>query len=309
MEKLSATKQLAGAPSKDTELAILNKRLQISTAIKEGIGTIAIIGPCALDNNESVLLEESKQLHDLQNETGLITISRRAFWKPRSNPESWPGLETTDPYDSYRLILGNAQKFANNSAEIGHFEHIEKYGPLLNFGWFGARNKIQGFKKQVADWDHSLSFGVKNDLNGTIDDALSEIEEINSSRHHIENSGKAILIYRGGNNAQNPDAWTNNYLDALERTNGRLIVDTAHGAEMAFHPNGIYKKSVAGQQASLAKVLELADKGAIPLGVMMEASDTIETTDDRKVDPNMPFHIAIEGLRRLSAIAKPISID
>lgn len=310
MEQLSIkTKHQVSTPSQDTEMAILNKRLQISTAIQEGIGTIAIIGPCALDNNEDLLLNESSQLHSLQEETGLITISRRAFWKPRSNEESWKGLETTDPHDSYRLILGNAQQYANNSAEIGHFEHIEKYGPLLNFGWFGARNKKPGFKKQVADWDHSLSLGIKNDLDGTIDDALREIDDINSARRHIENSGKAILIYRGGDNAQNPDTWTQNYLNALEQTNGKLIVDTAHGAEMAFHPDGLFKKSVAGQQASLSRVLELAEKGAIPLGIMMEASDTIETSDNRRVDPNMPFNIAIEGLRRLSAIANPISID
>ena len=150
---------------------------------------------------------------------------------------------------------------------------------------------------------------LKNDLDGTIDDALREIDDINSARRHIENSGKAILIYRGGDNAQNPDTWTQNYLNALEQTNGKLIVDTAHGAEMAFHPDGLFKKSVAGQQASLSRVLELAEKGAIPLGIMMEASDTIETSDNRRVDPNMPFNIAIEGLRRLSAIANPISID
>jgi len=310
MEQLSTkTKYQVSNPSQDTELAILNKRLQISTAIQEGIGTIAIIGPCALDNNEDILLGESRQLHRLQEETGLITISRRAFWKPRSNEESWKGLETTDPHDSYRLIMGNAQQYANNSAEIGHFEHIEKYGPLLNFGWFGARNKKPGFKQKVADWDHSLSLGIKNDLDGTINDALTEINDINSARQHIENSGKAILIYRGGDNAQSPDDWTKNYLTALEQTNGKLIVDTAHGAEMAFHPNGLFKKSVAGQQASLNRVLELAENGAIPLGIMMEASDSIETSDSRKVDPNMPFHIAIEGLKRLATITNPISIS
>lgn len=310
MERLSTkTKTQTNKPSQDTELAILNKRLQISKAITEGIGTIAIIGPCALDNNEEVLLSESMQLHKLQEQTDLITISRRAFWKPRSNEDSWKGLETTDPHDSYRLVLGNAQKFANNSAEIGHFEHIEKYGALLNFGWFGARNKNPDLKQRVADWDHSLSLGIKNDLDGTIDDALREIDDINSARQHIENSGKAILIYRGGNNAQDPESWSQNYLNALEKTNGKLIVDTAHGAEMAFHPDGAFKKSVAGQRASLNRVLELAENGAKPLGIMMEASDITETSDERRVDPNMPFHVAVEGLRRLAAITSPIPIS
>jgi hypothetical protein len=68
---------------------------------------------------------------------------------------------------------------------------------------------------------------------------------------------------------------------------------------MAHHPEGIYAKSVAGQIACIEHVIAIADKGELPAGIMMEASDA-----DSPTDPLIPFSIAIEGLRQLSSLRR-----
>lgn len=284
---------------KNTELSILNKRNKINKAISSGIGNMVIIGPCAFYGTNQTLHTESDNLATLENETGLIVLQRQAIWKPRSKTIDWHGPETTDPEEAYSNIHNIATKNAHGASEIGHYNQIERYGSMLSMIWFGARNNDTTLKKRVAEWDHSLPIGIKNSIYNPIEQAIAEVNAINSVRGNSSETGQAILIYRGGKNAQNPEDWEKNYLDAYEQTKGKIIVDSAHGGEMAFDPKLEYRKSIEGQKKCLEKISELCLRGYRPLGIMTEASDTIIESPEKNVDPNMPFDEATHILSKI----------
>ncbi len=103
------------------------------------------------------------------------------------------------------------------------------------------------------------------------------------------NGASISLIFRGGKLFDTPDKWEEAYVDALDATNGRLIVDTAHGGEMAHDTEGKFNKSVLGQIACLDHVIELAKAGIVPTGILCEASDA-----PSQVDPVIPFETAVQ---------------
>lgn len=219
-------------------------------------------------------------------ESGLVTLHRIPPWKPRTKVTDWHGLES-EPATveaAYRTVAERAAATANVAIEIGHEEHLDRYGDRITLGWIGSRNAGQlALVDKIALHDVSLPVGVKNAMDGTIDSALGHVRRIEELR---EGKGApAVLMYRGGTNAQNPRDWEHQYRSALERTEGRMIVDTAHGGEMAFDPEGNYKKSVAGQLACMKAVTRIAeDHGEVPVGVIMEASSAESPTD-----PVAPF--------------------
>jgi len=72
-------------------------------------------------------------------------------------------------------------------------------------------------------------------------------------------------------------------------------VDVAHGGEMAFDPNGAYKKTPEGQIACMERVVELAVKyGEMLVGMMVEASHAPSPTD-----PVIAPEIALGGVLQL----------
>jgi hypothetical protein len=148
--------------------------------------------------------------------------------------------------------------------------------------------------RAIARHDPTLGVGVKNGLSGAIDTALQHVDRINTMREGYEDPASAVLVYRGGENAKNPLAWRNAYLDAHEQTSGLVIVDIAHGTEMAHDPDGQFKKTVAGQILAMEAVLDLAREGYAPAGIMIEASDLKSRTD-----PHMPLEIALNGVKQL----------
>lgn len=262
-------------------------------------GIIAIVGPCAMTVDRTTLNAEGNQLQQLAWEhDGLVVLHRMPPWKPRTNPGDWHGLETEleTVVSAYRTIAQRASMAANVAIELGYAAHLERYGSRLTFGWTGSRHVMHDDLMQaVIGGDPTLPIGVKNAMDGTIDSAIDAIERINAAQPE---RAPAILIYRGGANAQDAEAWQRQYRQALERTSGRLIVDTAHGGEMAFDPYRAYGKSVRGQIACMEAVLRIADvSGEAPLGIMMEASDAVSPTD-----PVMPFTVALDGVNHLYRI-------
>lgn len=81
-----------------------------------------------------------------------------------------------------------------------------------------------------------------------------------------------------------------------------MIVDVAHGSEMAHDPAGAFGKTVEGQQQALEHVTALAAQGYAPIGIMIEASDIPSPTD-----PVMPLDVACEGLIKLRHTIKHAS--
>lgn len=273
-------------------------RLAVGAALR-GEGFFGAIGPCAMTEDSLTIEREGTMLHELSKaEKGLALVHRKPPWKPRTNPEDWHGLETTNPETAYSIVAQRATAAGNVAIEIGHAPHLDRYGSRLAFGWCGSRNAEDvDLVRAIALHDPTLPVGMKNSMDGTIDQALVNTRRVHAARG--DSGASAVLIYRGGRNAATPRDWERNYRQALARTEGRLIVDTAHGGEMAHHPEGIYAKSVAGQIACIEHVIAIADKGELPAGIMMEASDA-----DSPTDPLIPFSIAIEGLRQLSSLRR-----
>jgi hypothetical protein len=172
---------------------------------------------------------------------------------------------------------------------------MDRYKPMLSCAWIGSRNIGNNeLVSMVARLDPKLPLGVKNTMDGATDHALAQIERVNSLRESAEAPAPAVLIFRGGHELDTPGKWEKAYLRALEITDGQLIVDTAHGSEMAHDPDKKFRKSVAGQVAAMEAVIRLAEQGHPPAGIMLEASDI-----DSPTDPVMPLETAIEGVKRL----------
>lgn len=251
---------------------------------------LLVQGPCAPDiQGIGQLMDEAHDLHRVSRSfiAGVVAVNRLPVWKPRSNPASWHGLDTSHPIAADELIGSIDEQFGMAAIEIGLPEHIGKYASRLAFGWTGARNiENQGLMQQLAIAEPTLPIGIKNGLDGNIDQALKAIEKLRTERD--SDGGAVTLIFRGGETLRTPETWEQAYLDALEATNGNMIVDLAHGGEMAHSPVQDFTKSVIGQIACFDHVIELAANGHIPVGTMAEASNTIS-----KVDPVMPFETTI----------------
>lgn len=283
-----------------TENIIALKRKAINdTLCGSRAALIAALGPCAPDiNSIQQLLNEAHGLDRVIGATasGIVVVNRLPIWKPRSDPASWQGINASHPEAAEQLIGEVSKRFGMAGIEIGLPEHIETYAHNLAFAWMGARNIHKSdLLRRLASSDPTLPIGVKNGLDGNLAQALAVVEVARSERG--EKDGAISLIFRGGANAQDPKSWEEAYIEALRATNGNMIVDVAHGGEMAHSPDRDFTKSVIGQIACYDHVIELARDGYIPAGVLCEASDTVSL-----VDPVIPFDSAINRTLELAQI-------
>lgn len=258
-------------------------------------GVLAMAGPCSFTGEARVIDKENGDLVQLMHSRPqLITLQRRNFWKPRTDPDDWHGPETTDPAETYRRVARAAIEHANGAAEIATVRHLERYSKLLSFAWFGARNSNIDQQIAIVRGDPLLPFGVKNSLNGDFKQTLKTVERLNQERG--EDAAPIVLVYRGGENATSPDEWENQVREAHRMTGGRMVLDLAHGGEMAHDPEKLNQKSVTGQIACARHAIQLATEGICMAGYLMEASDIKSLTD-----PNMPH---AEGLKAITQIAR-----
>lgn len=283
---------------------LLQRRQKVSEAMG-GTGLLAVIGPCAMTEAEAIIQAEAAQLAAISGgETELEALYRMPFWKPRTNKKDWHGLETTDPELAYKIMAERSGDTANIAVEIGTDpRHLSRYADMTALAWKGGRNDDQSeLTYALATHDTTLPIAVKNGLDGDILKALSNVERIEALRQGI--GGRAILLFRGGLNATNPGAWEEQYLQAHELTDGRLLVDWAHGGEQAHDPHGQFGKSVEGQIACMEHTIDIAERtGKAPAGIFAEASSAKSPTD-----PVMPFELAVEGAIALAKAKQQVTI-
>lgn len=291
--EIPTTRQLEMMYASDFDQAnIIDMRAKVSRILTTpGLGLLAIAGPCSLTGESTITNQESNDLTELMSDD-LVTLQRRNFWKPRSNPEDWHGPETTDPEETYQRIAKSAMIHANGAAEIATMRHQERYGKLLSFGWFGARNTNLAEQIEIAKADKLLPLGIKNSLDGNIEESLLVIDTIN--RHRGLSSAPVTLIYRGGDNAMTPTKWEEQVRRAYQLTDGQMILDLAHGGEMAHDPSKKAQKSILGQIACANHAIAMAQDGILMAGYLMESSDIISLTD-----PNMPHTDGLETIKQL----------
>lgn len=300
--EIPTTEQLELLYARDFDhVRISTMRANVSSILEHPhMGMLAMTGPCSLTGEAEITEKESDSLVQLMKRTpGLIALQRRNFWKPRTNPDDWHGPETTDPEDTYRRVARAAIEHANGAAEIATVRHLERYGKLLSFAWFGARNSNIDQQIAIARGDPLLPLGVKNSLSGDFKQTLKTVEKLNQERG--EDAAPVVLVYRGGENATSHDEWENHVREAHRMTGGRMVLDLAHGGEMAHDPGKRSQKSVAGQIACAHHAIRLANEGIRMAGYLMEASDIKSVTD-----PNMPH---TEGIKAITRIAHSVSLE
>ena len=280
--------------------AITLKRQQIgATLLHPGSSLLVIMGPCALTDSPRQITHENSQLNRLATiHPGIVVVQRLCTWKPRTDPNAWHGMESTpdEVERAYSIVIEQAGRNGNVGMEVGYSEHHARYHGALALAWIGARNNGDtNLLHTAALNDPGLPIAIKNGLDGNLSSALQRVKYINDTRDSSD--APAVLLYRGGTNAMTPKSWEEQCKEAVERTEGRVIIDFAHGSEMAHDPNGNGEKSIEGQLAAFNHGLELAAEGYIPAGIMLEASDT-----QRVVDPNMPQLTGLMCASQLNAV-------
>jgi phospho-2-dehydro-3-deoxyheptonate aldolase len=281
--------------------AIADRRDRVSHKLGgHSAGLLVVVGPCAMTRAEQIMRHEARQMRELTGEADadIEGLYREPDWKPRTREEDWHGLMTTEPEAAYRILHEHAATYANVAIEIGADpRHLERNSDLVTLAWKGGRNDVKGeLTDALALHDPTLPIAIKNGLDGNIDRALADVERIESLRGDM--GARAILLFRGGANAQNLDEWEEQYLLTHERTGGRFLVDWAHGGEQAGDLRGNFGKSKLGQIACMFRTIEIAKRtGKTPVGVFSEATDAQSPTD-----PTIPFELAIEGAQVLAEI-------
>lgn len=265
---------------------------------------IAIIGPCSnqIENNDTIV---SEGLQVASIGTGsIIGVHRIPFWKPRTPKPGaikrpWEGIIDTDINTALELTAHEAYDLGIPiAAELGKPEHIGLFSPMLSFAWLGSRSVEDDLLDlSIAGLRGPVSVGVKNGMEGRPDSALARMGRLGALG--VENQ---IMIFRGGENARTPEGWENAFKRAHFLTGGRMIVDVAHGGEMAFDPSGSFSKTQQGQENCLRRVIELAEEGLFTRGVMIEASDVVIPNPEHRTDINMDFDKAISGVLRLAGV-------
>lgn len=283
-------------------------RIETSRILQgQGIGLVAIVGPCA-NHIERRIINEGRQLAAAATDS-LVTIHRIPPFKPRTpvhgKPKPWAGLESTNPTAALSRMLWERRRGVHVAHEVATREHVIKYRDVSTFVWLGARSLDSTALNSSLQMPDMLTtpLGIKNGLCGSLEPALKRIEHVQKlRRQRIDMPAASVLVFRGGTSLQTPKAWEDQYKRALELTGGNMIVDIAHGSEMAHDPNGLFRKTTLGQMACLDHVLTLAQNGITPRGIMIEASDFEHPNPVRRTDPNMSFTHALQGIKDLHSI-------
>ncbi len=259
------------------------------TKTMSGRGFIDIQGPCALTAEEEVID---------------ATLERMCVWKPRTLPTSWFGMETTDPVGAFARIDKQAKLRGNVAMELGRLEHVVRYGSRIALGWLGSRLEDEDEKEEIALEDPAIPLGEKNPLSGEVEPALITVDRLNAARGDA--GAPVFLVFRGGEAAKTPEAWEKLYIEAYTATNGLMVVDAAHGSEMAHDPAGEFQKSAIAQERALRHIAELATSGYAPAAVLCEASN-LESPVDPPVSPDIAKqYVTIIKRARIRQITAPI---
>lgn len=278
---------------------MINTNRQIITDTLNGQNDklLVIIGPCS-DQDSDVITNEAMRLASLSDKN-TIYVHRTPPWKPRTSPQDWHGLDETDPHLALNRKRHHGSLGVPVAMEYGLTSH-DIYADNLSFMWIGSRAVEDTVLLDRALKHTDISLGIKNGMDGSTEAALKKVDLANATRKRLDaNAAPVVLIFRGGQNLNNPDLWEQEYLKAYEATGGNIIVDSAHGGEMAHDPGRNFAKSVLGQLACLEHIKYLSAAGFAPRGVMIEASDVVITDKTRQTDPNIPFNDALKNVNEI----------
>ena len=198
---------------------------------------IYILGPCAAESREQVLLTAS-QLKDACGE--IPFIYRAGAWKPRTSPHTFQGVgeEGLVWLQEVKLRLGLPV-----ATEVATPEHVTKALEAgMDYLWIGARSSanplaVQAIADAIGDWKlvngNFKGILIKNPVNADAGLWIGNIER-------LEKTGVPVIAVHRGCNHQ--PCWAMAHQVRLARPDIPMLLDPSHmSGEAAKVPELIQK--------------------------------------------------------------------
>ncbi len=280
-------------------------RTRISRGIRGEIPLLVVgKGQCSTNIRDINITHSEARDHRAFMDTtpDVLVTQRQNHWKPRSPREDgstpWEGMETTHLNEALKLHLDSLGAGVPICMEVALPRHLERYAAGLTLAWIGARNRDKNFIVEATILEKHLPLGIKNDLAGNVDWALTMADAMNHIRTNVAGSAPVFLVDRGGTELNTPRRWEDHTKRTLERTRGQHVICLGHGTEQAHDPDGNFGKSVEGQISAMEHYIKIGEQtGMWANGLLLEASDAPSDTD-----PNMPHQIALDGIAHIASL-------
>ena len=211
---------------------------------------IYILGPCAAESREQVLLTAS-QLKDACGE--IPFIYRAGAWKPRTSPHTFQGVgeEGLVWLQEVKQRLGLPV-----ATEVATPEHVTKALEAgMDYLWIGARSSanplaVQAIADAIGDWKlvngNFKGILIKNPVNADAGLWIGNIER-------LEKTGVPVIAVHRGCNHQ--PCWAMAHQVRLERPDIPMLLDPSHmSGEAAKVPELMKKIEELGLDGTMVEV-------------------------------------------------------
>lgn len=198
---------------------------------------IYILGPCAAESREQVLLTASQ----LKNACGEIPfIYRAGAWKPRTSPHTFQGVgeEGLVWLQEVKQRLGLPV-----ATEVATPEHVTKALEAgMDYLWIGARSSanplaVQAIADAIVDWElvngNFKGILIKNPVNADAGLWIGNIER-------LEKTGVPVIAVHRGCNHQ--PCWAMAHQVRLARPDIPMLLDPSHMSGEAVKVPELMKK-------------------------------------------------------------------
>ena len=211
---------------------------------------IYILGPCAAESREQVLLTAS-QLKDACGE--IPFIYRAGAWKPRTSPHTFQGVgeEGLVWLQEVKQRLGLPV-----ATEVATPEHVTKALEAgMDYLWIGARSSanplaVQAIADAIGDWElvngNFKGILIKNPVNADAGLWIGNIER-------LEKTGVPVIAVHRGCNHQ--PCWAMAHQVRLARPDIPMLLDPSHmSGEAAKVPELMKKIEELGLDGAMVEV-------------------------------------------------------
>ena len=211
---------------------------------------IYILGPCAAESREQVLLTAS-QLKDACGE--IPFIYRAGAWKPRTSPHTFQGVgeEGLVWLQEVKQRLGLPV-----ATEVATPEHVTKALEAgMDYLWIGARSSanplaVQAIADAIVDWElvngNFKGILIKNPVNADAGLWIGNIER-------LEKTGVPVIAVHRGCNHQ--PCWAMAHQVRLARLDIPMLLDPSHmSGEAAKVPELMKKIEELGLDGAMVEV-------------------------------------------------------
>ena len=211
---------------------------------------IYILGPCAAESREQVLLTAS-QLKDACGE--IPFIYRAGAWKPRTSPHTFQGVgeEGLVWLQEVKQRLGLPV-----ATEVATPEHVTKALEAgMDYLWIGARSSanplaVQAIADAIVDWElvngNFKGILIKNPVNADAGLWIGNIER-------LEKTGVPVIAVHRGCNHQ--PCWAMAHQVRFERPDIPMLLDPSHmSGEAAKVPELMKKIEELGLDGAMVEV-------------------------------------------------------